>query len=176
MVGLVMGAALMACGAESQRPDRPVSNPPPSAPSAPSAPTLASPDLPDLSRSRGQAGAEAFVRHYVALVNYAQATGDTDGLAAAGAQGCRACADFVTRIEQVYGLGGSIKSTGLAIRRLFSTPVAKGVWLVSVEARSGSETVTLPAEPGRSVPSERIRLNFTVEFSQAWLVEDVVIP
>lgn len=65
------------------------------------------PTLPPEAEGKGPDAAEAFVRHYYGMINYAQATGDTRGLRKLGLPTCRACAGGIDFIEKVYQRGGT---------------------------------------------------------------------
>jgi hypothetical protein len=64
------------------------------------------PTLPPEAEGDGVEAAEAFVRHYFDVINYAQASGDTDGLRQLGLASCEACAGGANFVESIYGRGG----------------------------------------------------------------------
>lgn len=65
------------------------------------------PTLPPEAQGKGAKAAEAFVRHYYAMVNYAQATGDTKGLKPLALASCAACSGGLDFIEDIYARGGT---------------------------------------------------------------------
>lgn len=65
---------------------------------------------------------EETVRAWVDAQNTALDTGDTAGMEALSAPGCRGCADFTTPIERVYGNGGNFETTGWRIEGLSLRP------------------------------------------------------
>jgi len=77
----VVGAALVllvaGCGGDPKADPSPSTSP---APSISSTPTPSPPTLPDAAKANTKAGAIAFVKYYVELVNHAQATGDVGKL------------------------------------------------------------------------------------------------
>jgi len=56
--------------------------------------------------------AQAFVRHYFYILNYAIATGQTGPLNKLGSSRCQSCNAIEGNIERVYKGGGSIDSDG----------------------------------------------------------------
>jgi hypothetical protein len=87
--------------------------------------------MPDTARANTKAGAIAFVRHYIDLINYAQATGDVDPLREAETSECDSCAKVRQSIEQIYRTGGTI--TGGAWHPAINSALhnSDGSWLVT---------------------------------------------
>ncbi|RYZ14550.1 MAG: hypothetical protein EOO70_07575 [Myxococcaceae bacterium] len=96
---------LAACGEEliEPKPLETLSSSPTPTPTTPAAP-----ELPDAATKPGAKGAEAFVRHYVRLINFAQRTGDTSALESASALQCESCSKGVKYVRDIYEAGGSI--------------------------------------------------------------------
>ena len=65
------------------------------------------PTLPPEAEGKGNEAAEAFVRYYYDAVNYAQATGETSGLAELGLESCTACNGGLQFIHALYERGGT---------------------------------------------------------------------
>lgn len=87
-------------------------------PTTPSAPTL-----PALARKPTPAGAKAFVRYYVALVNYSWKTGNTSRLASLATQSCDGCIAATNGIDRTLAHGGSRKGGVWSTRRLVLIPL-----------------------------------------------------
>lgn len=112
---LCAATALAACSPtpEAGRPDTTPTAPKPSASqTATDSPTLGTPspsDAPERPQSAvglTLAAGDSFVRHYVDLMNYASATGDTQPMLSASDSGCRQCkiyADYVGRVNAANG-------------------------------------------------------------------------
>jgi hypothetical protein len=66
------------------------------------------PSLPSEAQGEDAAAAEAFVRFYWEMVNYAQATGDSQALARQSSDSCVGCQAAIELVSEVYGSGGSI--------------------------------------------------------------------
>ncbi len=89
LAGLVAGVLLLGgCGEESPKP-KPLPKPSES-PSASASPTP--PAMPAAAKNQSKAGAIAFARHYVDVINYAQSTGDLEALQAVEDKACKSCA------------------------------------------------------------------------------------
>jgi hypothetical protein len=117
---LVVWLTLAGCQANPE--PAPLPSPEP-APSASPSPTAAgAPTLPPEARGTSMASAKAFVRHYIALVNYAMASGSLDELKNAGSPGCTSCAAVIDRVERVYSAGGSIRSHGWRVQSISVVP------------------------------------------------------
>lgn len=96
------GAATAVGAGETPQP------PPPSAVPAPSA-------LP-IARERSRSGAQEFVEHWFATLNYATRTGDIAPLRSASDPGCAACVDLAASIRNSYGDGGSLRGGTFTLR------------------------------------------------------------
>lgn len=72
-------------------------------------PSLMPPPLPELATQQTSEGAEAFAMWWFDTLNYATATGDTAGLAAASGPDCEACANYIEEIDTAYRFGGRIE-------------------------------------------------------------------
>jgi hypothetical protein len=62
--------------------------------------------MPPLAREKSRAGAKAFVRHYIDVINYSWTSLRTARLASLGAADCADCDAIVTRIDEVEKAGG----------------------------------------------------------------------
>ena len=69
------------------------------------------PTLPPAARKDTLKGAEAFIRHYIELRNYASNTGDTKEFRAAS-DSCSGCDKYAQLYEKTYAKGGFIRSAG----------------------------------------------------------------
>jgi uncharacterized protein DUF6318 len=71
--------------------------------------------MPAEAKGTSAASAKAFVRFYVATVNYATSTGDSKRLRELDDGKCVSCAGIAKRIDDVYSAGGRIESTGWTV-------------------------------------------------------------
>jgi len=98
-----------------------------SAPTSPSTTAVSGPvepTMPAAAKGTDAAAAEAFVRFYWEMVNYAQATGDLDGLQSLADASCAACREGTSYLERVFSDGGEI-SGGAATVRVRTTGFVK---------------------------------------------------
>ncbi|ABL83551.1 hypothetical protein Noca_4054 [Nocardioides sp. JS614] len=101
--------ALGACSGDDPEPRfAPPSSSAPSSPSTTAVSGPVEPTMPAAARGSDAAAAEAFVRFYWEMVNYAQATGDVEGLRSLGAEGCNACDGGVQFIRDVVKRSGEV--------------------------------------------------------------------
>ena len=98
---------------------------------ASTSPTPTPPTMPAAAQANTKAGAIAFVRHYIALINYAQATGDVAVLAAVEDPSCTSCLKVRRTITRIYGAGGSISGGTWHPDVKSAHHNADGTWLVS---------------------------------------------
>jgi Family of unknown function (DUF6318) len=140
--------------ASSPSPSTPTSEPSPTGPTGPSAPKL-----PAAAKKHTKAGAIAFVRYYLDLLNYAKHTGDSQPLRSYSAEECAACQTEARGWQHLYARGGwardgelrfedmrGMRPTGkrevqvsIAITRAKGTSRAsKGARIKTIEAQDGN--------------------------------------
>lgn len=162
---------LSACGGDPPAPEAQPRRTPTSASSSPS-PTP--PALPAAAKENTRAGAKAFVRHYVDLINYAQATGSLSRLRAIEARSCESCKNGRRYLAGVYESGGKIRGGAWRIRRLRVQPDSRlgGAWNARLVVRFGPQTITRihPTKTQR-LRGGTLPLNMTVvHFLRGWKV------
>lgn len=120
------------------------------------------PTMPAAAEGDDAAAAEAFVRHYWAMVNYAQATGDVEGLRSLAIKSCGPCSSGTSWIERIYRAGGHIEGGEYTVGRVQATAVGAGdLRLFEVETAlvttnqtivgAGPLNESFPGEPGKAV-------------------------
>lgn len=131
--------------------------------------------MPALAKEPTQAGAEAFVRYYWDLVNYAQATGDTKGLRSVSAETCEPCQGGIDALENIVNerggkiTGGEYSASNLRTTRLTGqVPSYRIVFALSNE----KQTIDFPSGEkdggfGASTNETMMALNF---LDGAWVV------
>jgi hypothetical protein len=155
------------------------------APTTPAASTTATPattppagppERPPAAEGLTLAAAEAFIRHYIDLMNYASQTGDTSALTAASEGGCRRCqqyADFVKKVNEANGglsgdyrervkevselvRGGSGRLGGSAIVTIgaYTTKASPSAKPVTSKAKTYTEQVALSPAGGNWIMYE----------------------
>ena len=109
-VGLAAaGVLLSGCGGDSPEP-KPL--PKDSKSSASASPSATPPVMPAAAKKKTKAGAEAFVEHYIEVVNYAGESGSTRELQTLSLNTCVKCKALADGIAKVYSDGGRIVGGG----------------------------------------------------------------
>lgn len=98
--------------------------------------------MPAAAKANTKAGAIAFVRYYVELINHAQATGDVSALAEVEDPGCKSCTSVRRGVTDIYGSGGHIDGGAWSahIRTASLRPDVSG-WTVFADVGFGPQTV-----------------------------------
>jgi hypothetical protein len=132
--------------------------------------------MPPLAREKSRAGAKAFVRHYIDVINYSWATGRGDELRDLSSPGCRECRSLAEAIDGFTRDGGYQLGGDWTAKRLFAFPtdpitsprisatihVAPGEWR---ESATG---------PKHTIKAETIVTDFDLRrHGASWLVTDV---
>ncbi|MBI2245838.1 MAG: hypothetical protein HYU55_18475 [Nocardioides sp.] len=125
--------ALGACSGDDPQPRfAPPSSSAPTSPSTTAVSGPVEPTMPAAARGSDAAAAEAFVRFYWEMVNYAQATGDVRGLKGLATK-CINCDNGVDFIANAYDKGGEIRGGEGTVSRLETHFVkrADGWWVIA---------------------------------------------
>lgn len=142
-------------------------------PSSSTAPAATPPVLPAAARLKTKAGAIAFARHYVDLINFAQATGRLDGLRAVEEASCKSCAKAESYLRDLYGHGGALHGGAFKVRSASAlmNPATRG-WLVEVGVLFGPQRVDHPSPtPDETPQGGRLPINVQVAWrSKGWRV------
>jgi hypothetical protein len=134
---LALLCVLAGCGGD------PVADPAPT-PSAPTAPTSTAPTppvMPEAAKASTAAGAVAFIRYYVELMNHLEATGDEAPLLAVSKPSCRSCAAVVRAANAIYDRGGHVEGGVWTVNHAAVTLPAAGTWTVRIVGRLGKSKV-----------------------------------
>ncbi|MGN6780031.1 MAG: DUF6318 family protein [Marmoricola sp.] len=169
-VGL-LGGSLSGCGGT------PDAGPPPSPPTtAPTAtPTPTAPVMPDAARANTKAGAVAFVRHYVDLLDHAIKTGDVFGVRSLTARSCGSCMRVIRQIDRIYRNGGhSDGGTWTVVNVQSAGHPARGSALVYAVIRFSPQTLyrTSSASPTHFPGGKQI-FNFQLDYRGSWRLTDL---
>lgn len=87
---------------------------------------VAAPALPDEARVQSEAGAAAFVEHYVDLFNHMQATGATEEIAAVSDAACETCTAAIELADETWGGGGRTEGGRLVLEPFRLLPADYG--------------------------------------------------
>ncbi|MEV6282941.1 DUF6318 family protein [Kribbella sp. NPDC051770] len=75
---------------------------------APSGPSTA-PERPAAAFGLSLAAGEAFIRHYIELLNYGARTGDVSAIQTASDPGCLGCAAYIKSVTKINAANGGLK-------------------------------------------------------------------
>jgi len=109
----VAGVLLAGCGGSPEPKSLPKPSPSTSASVSPTPPVM-----PATAKEKTKAGVVSFIRHYVALINYTQATGSTAQLASVETADCSTCAKSRGAVETLYQSGASVHGGDWSINSL----------------------------------------------------------
>jgi len=170
VVGATVLLLLAGCGGDPKADPSPSTSP---TPSASSTPTSSAPAMPDAAKANTKAGAIAFVKYYVGLINYAQATGDVRALRAAEDGHCQSCEQARDGVRKLYESGGSISGGDWSVESANAVPnAAIGGWVVDLNISYRSQTVSYgSAQPDKTNKAGRMLISVQVRrTSLSWLV------
>ena len=172
MSRLVVGAvalllALTACGGD------PKPDPSPSVSTSVTSPASATPTppvMPEEAKADTKAGAIAFVKYYIALINHAQATGDVDALAKVEGPDCKSCAEGRDYLKKIYGSGGHISGGAWSVHRVKARQSGEN-WAVTVTGAFAPSDAyaSADADPQHAKGGPTLT-NFIVWHDTAWRV------
>jgi len=171
--GLVAtGLLLSGCGGDSPEP-KPLPKESKSSPSA--SPSATPPEMPVAAKKKTRAGAIAFVRHYVAVLNYATFSGQTSAARALDGGKCSSCKRMLASIDSVYEKGGRVEGGAWKPTPVSDIPHPGGSgWTVDAKISYGPQVVyaTADAEPKKYTGGGRL-VSFILESSGgAWEVSE----
>lgn len=117
----------------------------------PSSPGSADPDaadpdaaVPDAAQGTDAASAKAFVRFWVDLASFAEATGETRALSSVTSPDCRSCVGVIRSIAGLHAAGGSMDAEGWSVRGLEARRVDEETMLVRGRLRIGPSEMRRP--------------------------------
>lgn len=173
---LVAGLALVgsaAAGCQSNPEPPPLDRTATSTSPTPS-PTASAPSLPPEAKGTSEAAAKAFVRHYVATINYAMATGHTSELRELSDVDCISCSEVADNIEKLYLSGGHLEGKGWRVTAIDvigaserGGPIVQVGVLVSPQRRFSRES----ANPRGYEGGLQSMTFFVSRTSSSWIVE-----
>ena len=134
------------------------------------------PKMPALARENSEAGAEAFVRHFIEVLNDSQWDGETQAVLDLSAPTCTNCHNMAEAIQDIKNAGGSFEG-GLLVAHALTTTFGKDKTIVSIESEftEGSVTLERSAKP-KHLPASRKELHFDLTYSaqeNSWVVDEI---
>jgi len=170
LMSLMSVLALGACSGSDPKPKLADPSPSSSAPSSPSTTAVSGPiepTMPAAARGTDAAAAEAFVKFYWEMADYAQATGDLDGLRALGTDACRACQTVLDYLAGIYDHGGSVTGGETTVTGTVATGVDGGPgasYAVRGTVANTRQVIDDPRKRKEQVfPAARVRFQFIAE-------------
>jgi hypothetical protein len=114
---------------------------------SPASTTPSPPVMPEAAKANTKAGAVAFVRYYVELINYAQRTGVIDELAKIEDAACASCTKVRETLTDIYGSGGHIQGGDWTAKVQSAAPRPDlHAWSVFADVRYGPQVVSRSGE------------------------------
>ena len=102
-----------------------------------------------------KAGAEAFVRYYWDVVNFATKSGETEALSRLDQPSCDTCRAGIAGVKRVYDAGGEIVGGKYRVTRLETARSASGRWTVIAYTHVGEQRAVGAGELDRIYPAGR---------------------
>jgi hypothetical protein len=184
---LLSGSLLVSgCGGGATAGPSPTGGPSSAAATADPRPTPASstaparnvpvPALPEAAKQNTREGFEAFVRHYIDLLDYAYQTGDTKPALAAAAPDCTMCNTITSDVKKTYTTGKWIVGGDLTLESYASdgTPDVDEIWFAYLKISQRPFTDFSTDGPGGSASGGVANIGASGEFSGgAWRMWDL---
>jgi len=177
---VVLLFVLAGCGGDPKAVSTPSPTPPPSTgPAHPSATTATTatpssapvPVMPAQASADTRAGAIAFVRYYVELINHLQSTGDGAPVVAVSAKGCRSCEAVVAAARALYAAGGRVNGGAWSIDDTVARHPSPTTWAVRVAGQLAPSTFTKSgSDTPTTRPGGKADARFVLTFDRTWKV------
>jgi hypothetical protein len=165
-VAMAALVVLAGCGGD------PKADPSPSPSTAPvsTTPSPTAPVMPAAASENTKAGAIAFVRYYIELINHAQATGDIGRLKEVEDPGCKSCTNGRNYLAMIYGDGGHISGGVWTVQSATAQRSGEN-WAVTVKGRfAPSDVFASPGSPAKHARGGQTLTNFVVWRANDWKV------
>ena len=173
LAGAVIPLVLVLPGCGS---DKPKPAPPETSSASPSAsPSVVAPTMPAEAKGTGPEAAKAFARHFIALLNYSEVTGDLDLLRQSFDPDCDGCSGIVDGLDKVYRNGGSVKTDGWEVKGLKTTPTPRGFRVDAMVDVAPQIVILERGAKAKRFPGDRsaLRRLFLRHGSSAWVVSNM---
>ena len=164
---VVLLLALAGCGGDPKADP----SPSPSPSTSPVSTTPSVPAMPDSAKENTKAGAVAFVRHYIELLNHLEATGDEAPLVAVSDPKCRSCVSVVKAANEIYDAGGHVEGGQWLVDEAVPRHPAPAAWTVRIKGRiAPSRVVVGGSAPDRHGTGGPAGAEFVLTYDDAWKV------
>jgi hypothetical protein len=174
-LALLVAVACIGCSDDPEPDFAPPESTSPAPADPTSSTTSAPPDLPADAQKNSARGAEAFVKFFWRMVNYAQTSGETESLSALANPRCKACSAGVQYLDDVFARGGVITGGATRVSDVRSRPFQIGSssgYAVTAVVRNTKQSVDFPGDSSdESYPADTISTRFFVEWTpEGWSV------
>ncbi|MBM9462826.1 hypothetical protein JL108_05145 [Aeromicrobium sp. YIM 150415] len=162
MVLPVLAMTLMGCSGDPDPPEESVSP----------SPEITAPAMPELAGDDSPAGAEAFARHYIEVLNYASSTGDTDLLRSLSSADCSGCQKYVDLYRSTYDDGGYFRESKFVIDATtidYEEGYSKQYVTLQTTLTEGQHRTSADSAP-RTTSATKDTISFELSYHQDWVV------
>lgn len=168
VIGLAAG-----CGGDNPTPSAAPLNPTTSPTTDTAVPV---PEFPAAAKPEDKAGANAFVRHWVAVLNYAGRTGKAELLRELSTPDCVRCAALSDGIDRIYKAGGRISGGGWRVLSMTQYGPTQNRYFVDATIQSSPQSLQQSRDAETtSFPGVERRLRaFVLRYTQqGWRVAEL---
>lgn len=138
--------------------------------------TATPPPIPEAATQETAEGAASFVDYYLAVLNYAAHTGDTDALRALSDDDCGSCEKYVGVVDATHQAGGAYTGGDWSAGAL-SVATEADEWRLEGEVATAAGTFDDGSGSPTSVAASTTVVAFLVEWADSeWRMNDFVEP
>jgi hypothetical protein len=176
VIGLAVTALVGGCAGGDSKPSALPSLTSTSASPSASRSSTTAPTPPAEAREKTSAGAAAFVRFYIGLINDAYRTGASEPLRKYAGPTCDSCMSIAAAVDDIYENGGHSEGGQLTIKALTPTGVTEGVQptVVVLANKTRFQQFDADGTGTDTVAAEERRLYFDLDWTRSsWLVHGI---
>jgi hypothetical protein len=163
--GVVAALLLAGCSGDEPAAEPPPLKAPTTSPVATESPTTPEPPvLPAAARENTKAGAVAFARFYVKILNFAVESGRVDVFRAATLRTCVSCRNIAEVLSEVYAHGGYVRGGDLTVKQYSVLPASRPQeWTLGLEVTAERQIIrSTKHAPPRSLKGGEYSLTLDV--------------
>jgi len=146
---------------DSATPEQPSESDPSHAADSHPKPRPSAPTLPAAAEGDSVRAAEAFVRHYIELLNYAMTTGDTKAFRAAS-RDCEGCDRYAELFEEIAHAGGLAKTKGWSIDEIAVTMQTPAVFALFNVGSARVKSIPSKGSTPKIIPPDNYSLRLVL--------------
>lgn len=133
------------------------------------------PEMPDEAKEQTEEGAEAFVEHYLDMLNYTGQHPQTGHLEPLGAEGCKSCRNYEDNVETLVEQGQRNDGPALTISGTNGIGSSATTIVLADIEQLDYDVLDTSGDKVRSYESRSGQLKFTLEPAEPWLVAEVQV-